>query len=213
MILLLSLHQREIIYGCYPGRKRSLPNKNHFVWTGFGNMIFRLTAWYGFPRRTLFKNVLIWIIVEKHLLTFSEISLILWGNFQSLQKCLKILAEIWKWSVFGGYSLSSHAQTTISISSAISFQSNFAGLLKLPLEAISQVFKNVWKFLQRSENGAFSVGYSLSSHAQTTISISSAISFQPNFAGLLKLPLLYFFSKKIIFSICFFSISGLNYLI
>ena len=23
------------------------------------------------------------------------------GNFKSLQKCLKILAEIWKWSVFG----------------------------------------------------------------------------------------------------------------
>ena len=55
------------------------------------------------------------------------------GNFKSLQKCLKILAVIWKWSVFGGYSLSSHAQTTISISSAISFQPNFAGLLKLPL--------------------------------------------------------------------------------
>ena len=29
----------------------------------------------------------------------------------------------------------------------------------------------------------------LSSHAQTTIFISSAISFQPNFAGPLKLPL------------------------
>ena len=29
----------------------------------------------------------------------------------------------------------------------------------------------------------------LSSHAQTVISISSAISFQPNFGGLLKLPL------------------------
>ena len=43
---------------------------------------------------------------------------------------------IWKWSVFGGYSLSSHAQTTISISSAISFQPNFAGLLKLPQEII-----------------------------------------------------------------------------
>ena len=34
---------------------------------------------------------------------------------------------------FGGYSLSSHAQTAISISSAISFQPNFGGLLKLPL--------------------------------------------------------------------------------
>ena len=56
------------------------------------------------------------------------------GNFKSLQKCLKILAVIRKWSVFGGYSLSSHAQTTISISSAISFQPNFAGLLKLPLK-------------------------------------------------------------------------------
>ena len=54
------------------------------------------------------------------------------GNFKSLQKCLKILAVIRKWSVFGGYSLSSHAQTTISISSAISFQPNLAGLLKLP---------------------------------------------------------------------------------
>ena len=59
------------------------------------------------------------------------------GNFKSLQKCLKILAVIRKWSVFGGYSLSSHAQTTISISSAISFQQNFAGLLKLPLYIIN----------------------------------------------------------------------------
>ena len=35
------------------------------------------------------------------------------GNFKSLQKCLKILAVIRKWSVFGGYSLSSHAQQSL----------------------------------------------------------------------------------------------------
>ena len=64
------------------------------------------------------------------------------GNFKSLQKWQKILVAICKWSVFGGYSssfaeatadkLGSHAQTTISNSSTIFFQPNFAGLLKLP---------------------------------------------------------------------------------
>jgi len=65
------------------------------------------------------------------------------GNFKSLQKWQKILVAICKWSVFGGYpssfaeatedKLGSHAQTTISNSSTIFFQPNFAGLLKLPL--------------------------------------------------------------------------------
>ena len=64
------------------------------------------------------------------------------GNFKSLQKWQKILVAICKWSVFGGYSssfaeatedkLGSHAKTTISNSSTIFFQPNFAGLLKLP---------------------------------------------------------------------------------
>ena len=64
------------------------------------------------------------------------------GNFKSLQKWQKILVAICKWRVFGGYSssfteatedkLGSHAQTTISNSSTIFFQPNFAGLLKLP---------------------------------------------------------------------------------
>ncbi|MBQ9772402.1 MAG: hypothetical protein IJW23_11325, partial [Lentisphaeria bacterium] len=54
-------------------------------------------------------------------------------NFKSLQKCQKILVAICKWSVFGGYPVGSHAQTTISNSSTIFFQPNFAGLLKLPL--------------------------------------------------------------------------------
>ncbi|MBQ9772555.1 MAG: hypothetical protein IJW23_12100, partial [Lentisphaeria bacterium] len=44
----------------------------------------------------------------------------------------KILVAICKWSVFGGYPVGSHAQTTISNSSTIFFQPNFAGLLKLP---------------------------------------------------------------------------------
>jgi len=55
------------------------------------------------------------------------------GNFKSLQKWQKILVAICKWSVFGGYPVGSHAQTTISNSSTIFFQPNFAGLLKLPL--------------------------------------------------------------------------------
>jgi len=54
------------------------------------------------------------------------------GNFKSLQKWQKILVAICKWSVFGGYPVGSHAQTTISNSSTIFFQPNFAGLLKLP---------------------------------------------------------------------------------
>ena len=74
-------------------------------------------------------------------------------------------------------------------------------------EAISKVFKNVWKTLLRSENGAFSacppqpwrrwmvIFHALSRHSrmatpdQTTIFISSTIFFQSKFAGLLKLPL------------------------
>jgi hypothetical protein len=72
------------------------------------------------------------------------------GNFKSLQKWQKILVAICKWSVFGGYSssfaeatedkLGSHAQTTISNSSTIFFQPNFAGLLKLPQESIFLLF-------------------------------------------------------------------------
>jgi len=60
------------------------------------------------------------------------------GNFKSLQKWQKILVAICKWSVFGLSSIASakedgsHAQTTISNSSTIFFQPNFAGLLKLP---------------------------------------------------------------------------------
>ena len=54
------------------------------------------------------------------------------GNFKSLQKWQKILVAICKWCVFGGYPVGSHAQTTISNSSTIFFQPNFAGLLKLP---------------------------------------------------------------------------------
>ena len=93
-----------------------------------------------------------------------------------------------KWSVFGGYSLSSHAQTTISISSAISFQPNFAGLLKIPVRGNFKSLQKCLKILAVIRKWSVFGGYSLSSHAQTTISISSAISFQPNFAGLLKLP-------------------------
>ena len=74
-----------------------------------------------------------WSFLQRFCFLYRSENIYYWGNFKSLQKCLKILAEIWKWSVFGGYSLSSHAQTTISISSAISIQPNFAGLLKLPL--------------------------------------------------------------------------------
>ncbi|MBR2317266.1 MAG: hypothetical protein IKA37_04770, partial [Spirochaetales bacterium] len=44
------------------------------------------------------------------------------GNFKSLQKWQKILVAICKWSVFGGYPVGSHAQTTISNSSTIFFQ-------------------------------------------------------------------------------------------
>ena len=54
------------------------------------------------------------------------------GNFKSLQKWQKFLVAICKWSVFGGYPVGSHAQTTIPNSSTIFFQPNFAGLLKLP---------------------------------------------------------------------------------
>ena len=45
----------------------------------------------------------------------------------------KFLLRSVKWGVFGGYSVSSHAQPTIFSSSTILFQTNFAGLLKLPL--------------------------------------------------------------------------------
>jgi len=68
------------------------------------------------------------------------------GNFKSLQKWQKILVAICKWSVFGLSSIASakedgsHAQTTISNSSTIFFQPNFAGLLKLPQESIFLLF-------------------------------------------------------------------------
>ena len=87
--------------------------------------------------------------VERHLFFDFTLSVLLLsgGNFKSLQKWQKILVAICKWSVFGGYSssfaeatedkLGSHAQTTISNSSTIFFQPNFAGLLKLPLNGIS----------------------------------------------------------------------------
>ena len=57
------------------------------------------------------------------------------------------------------------------------------------MEVISKVFKNVRKFLLRSVKWGVFGGYSVSSHAQPTIFSSSTILFQPNFAGLLKLPL------------------------
>ncbi|MBQ9772883.1 MAG: hypothetical protein IJW23_13765, partial [Lentisphaeria bacterium] len=59
---------------------------------------------------------------------------------------------------------------------------------------ISKVFKNVRKFLLRSVKwGVFGLSSIASakedgSHAQPTIFSSSTILFQPNFAGLLKLP-------------------------
>ena len=66
------------------------------------------------------------------------------------------------------------------------------------VEVISKVFKNVRKFLLRSAKWGVFGGYSssfaeatedkLGSHAQPTIFSSSTILFQPNFAGLLKLP-------------------------
>ena len=56
------------------------------------------------------------------------------------------------------------------------------------IEVISKVFKNVRKFLLRSVKWSVFGGYSVSSHAQPTIFSSSTILFQPNFAGLLKLP-------------------------
>ncbi|MBQ9772307.1 MAG: hypothetical protein IJW23_10845, partial [Lentisphaeria bacterium] len=58
----------------------------------------------------------------------------------------KILVAICKWSVFGGYPVGSHAQTTISNSSTIFFQPNFAGLLKLPH------FKNIIPAQSRISN-------------------------------------------------------------
>ena len=45
----------------------------------------------------------------------------------------KFLLRSVKWGVFGGYSVSSHAQPTIFSSSTILFQPKFARLLKLPL--------------------------------------------------------------------------------
>ena len=65
----------------------------------------------------------------------------------------------------------------------------------ISLEAISTVFKNGRKSLLRpvkwSVFGLSSIASAKEdgSHAQTTISNSSTIFFQPNFAGLLKLPL------------------------
>jgi len=47
------------------------------------------------------------------------------GNFKSLQKWQKILVAICQWSVFGGYPVGSHAQTTISNSSTIFFSAKF----------------------------------------------------------------------------------------
>ncbi|MBQ9771313.1 MAG: hypothetical protein IJW23_05760, partial [Lentisphaeria bacterium] len=62
----------------------------------------------------------------------------------------KFLLRSVKWGVFGGYSVSSHAQPTIFSSSTILFQPNFAGLLKLPL------ISNVNHIKQKVKPGDFS---------------------------------------------------------
>ena len=56
------------------------------------------------------------------------------------------------------------------------------------IEAISKVAKNVRKSLLRPVKWSVFGGYPAGSHTQTTIFSSSTIFFQPNFAGLLKLP-------------------------
>ena len=74
-------------------------------------------------------------------------------------------------------------------------------IIKLYIEAISKVAQNVRKSLLRPVKWSVFGGYpssfaeatedKLGSHTQTAIFSSSTIFFQPNFAGLLKLPLLF----------------------
>ena len=56
------------------------------------------------------------------------------------------------------------------------------------LEVISKVRQKWQKFLVAICKWSVFGGYPAGSHAQTTIPNSSTIFFQPNFAGLLKLP-------------------------